>query len=383
MESRPSGNIPRYERLANLLERRIRLGLLRPNDSLPGQRELMAKYRVSLATVRRGLEVLDRKGLVLRIPGKGVYVAPIVFKPTGDSDEAMPAVPMSAELEGLTIAVLCLGWEHGSPPARTALERVLRGAERALNTCGGTLAHFHHAPVVTDAATLQEQLREAFPSSAAALLVVTDAPSAELLTALEDSSAVNHHRPVVLTVVRGLDSAPVNLVSVNLRVALKQVVHHLRDLGHRQIGLVLDPDAACVRSTTTAWAAIKGGHESRIYTWPAAPGEAVVLKRALERALADGQTALVATSDRVAVELGRLMPPTVAIAGFGDDFAYRHLHLTTLHIPCEEMGSRAIDILRSSLYPTSSGQVANLHLAPALIVRRSTLPPADSRPGRP
>jgi GntR family transcriptional regulator len=61
------------ERLTDLLE-----SGLRPNDSLPSERELTERFGVSRATVRQALAELADRGLVYRVHGRGTFVA----KPT-------------------------------------------------------------------------------------------------------------------------------------------------------------------------------------------------------------------------------------------------------------------------------------------------------------
>ncbi len=48
---------------------------LYPGDALPSERELMDRYQVSRATVRRALDTLQASGLVERIHGRGTFLA--------------------------------------------------------------------------------------------------------------------------------------------------------------------------------------------------------------------------------------------------------------------------------------------------------------------
>lgn len=66
----------RYEVVADALRERIRSGQLPPGSPLPGQRELSRSYGVSLMTLRRSLQCLEREGLVVFEPNRGTYVAP-------------------------------------------------------------------------------------------------------------------------------------------------------------------------------------------------------------------------------------------------------------------------------------------------------------------
>lgn len=66
---------PIYEQLVDGLEREIVTGLLQPQTQLPSIRELSATLGVNPNTVQRALQELDRIGIVVAAPGRGVFVA--------------------------------------------------------------------------------------------------------------------------------------------------------------------------------------------------------------------------------------------------------------------------------------------------------------------
>ncbi len=57
---------------------KIRSHFYRPGDQLPTESELAEKYGVSLAPVRQALGKLESEHLILRMPGKGTFVAPVL-----------------------------------------------------------------------------------------------------------------------------------------------------------------------------------------------------------------------------------------------------------------------------------------------------------------
>jgi DNA-binding GntR family transcriptional regulator len=65
----------RYEEMIDFIERLVAEGNLAPGDMLPTQAELAAAAGVSLITVRRALEELERAGRVRRHQGVGTYLA--------------------------------------------------------------------------------------------------------------------------------------------------------------------------------------------------------------------------------------------------------------------------------------------------------------------
>jgi DNA-binding GntR family transcriptional regulator len=65
----------RYEEMIEFVERLVADGNLAPGDMLPTQAELAAAAGVSLITVRRALEELERAGRVRRHQGVGTFLA--------------------------------------------------------------------------------------------------------------------------------------------------------------------------------------------------------------------------------------------------------------------------------------------------------------------
>lgn len=76
-----------YERLADHIAARIAAGDYPPNAMLPNEREQVAEYGVSIDTVRRAIAELRDRGLVITIPNKGTYIAPL------DTQDAPPGNP--------------------------------------------------------------------------------------------------------------------------------------------------------------------------------------------------------------------------------------------------------------------------------------------------
>ena len=69
------GGIPLYYRVMRDLKEQIVSGRLAPGDRLPSETEFTHRYSVSRVVVRRALQILQEQGLVIRLKGKGTYVA--------------------------------------------------------------------------------------------------------------------------------------------------------------------------------------------------------------------------------------------------------------------------------------------------------------------
>jgi GntR family transcriptional regulator len=71
----PSGVVPVYYQLKELLRREISAGGYAPGAQIPSEHQLMRRFGVSRATVRQALGDLVVEGLLKRRQGKGTFVA--------------------------------------------------------------------------------------------------------------------------------------------------------------------------------------------------------------------------------------------------------------------------------------------------------------------
>ncbi|MDX2203309.1 MAG: FCD domain-containing protein [Hyphomicrobiaceae bacterium] len=66
---------PAYEQVAEAIERNILSGKLRPGDPIGTESELVRQFGVNRSTVREGIRLLERTGLVAREPSRRLSVA--------------------------------------------------------------------------------------------------------------------------------------------------------------------------------------------------------------------------------------------------------------------------------------------------------------------
>lgn len=71
----PAGRRPLYLTLAELLERDIRRGLLRPGTKLPPQRELADFLDINVSTISKAFRLAAEKGLLSGAVGSGTFVS--------------------------------------------------------------------------------------------------------------------------------------------------------------------------------------------------------------------------------------------------------------------------------------------------------------------
>lgn len=68
--------VPLHVQLKEILQNWIEHGQLSRGGRVPSERELCEQFQVSRTTVRQALAQAEREGLLVRIHGKGTYVAP-------------------------------------------------------------------------------------------------------------------------------------------------------------------------------------------------------------------------------------------------------------------------------------------------------------------
>jgi len=67
--------VPLYYQLQEVLKERIESGFWRPGDALPSEPELARAYGVSRVVVRQALAILEDDHQILRVRGRGTFVA--------------------------------------------------------------------------------------------------------------------------------------------------------------------------------------------------------------------------------------------------------------------------------------------------------------------
>jgi GntR family transcriptional regulator len=64
-----------YRKVADHVAARIAAGELAPGAMLPSERDMAEQYSVAVGTIRRAVEELRSRGLVVTLPAKGTFVA--------------------------------------------------------------------------------------------------------------------------------------------------------------------------------------------------------------------------------------------------------------------------------------------------------------------
>lgn len=177
-------------------------------------------------------------------------------------------------------------------------------------------------------------------------------------------------------------AAPAPVVNFDVAGGMRDIAAHLAGLGHRRIGhLAAAVDAWTFRARGAALAetvARSGALERRATAIDVAAARAAALAL-LDRP--DRPTALVCDDDLIAAgaykaarALGLDIPGDLSVTGFDDVLLATALEpeLTTVRLPAEELGSRAMAALLDLL---DGRRPPGVSLPGRLVVRASTAPP--------
>lgn len=80
--------MPVYEQIINQVEEQILTGILSHGDKLPSVRSLSVSLSINPNTIQKAYTELDRKQLIVTVPGKGSFISPDALSILGDSSRA-------------------------------------------------------------------------------------------------------------------------------------------------------------------------------------------------------------------------------------------------------------------------------------------------------
>lgn len=174
-------------------------------------------------------------------------------------------------------------------------------------------------------------------------------------------------------------------IRVNYSEGIYEAVHHLVELGHREIAFIAGPQS--LRSAVTRRKAAEGAlrkhgveHAQTLEANHRAEGG----MSAIETLLKSGRfpTAILCSNDLMAIgalsaiyEAGLRVPEDISVVGFDDIYFARVARppLTTVNLPRERVGALAFNALQR-IIRSKSGPGAEYAIDTRLVVRKSTGP---------
>ena len=115
--------------LREALRQRIQSGEWKTDDRLPSEHELIDAHGVSRITVRQALADLAAEGLIVRVHGKGSFVAPA---PVRQELSRLQGLAEALGGQGRTVRTQVLSWRSARPPAAEAAVLGLAAGTRCM-----------------------------------------------------------------------------------------------------------------------------------------------------------------------------------------------------------------------------------------------------------
>jgi DNA-binding LacI/PurR family transcriptional regulator len=349
--------IPRYARICAALRTSIFAGKL--TGLVPSENELAQEYKVSRMTARKAIEELTQEGLLCREIGKGTFVAnrERMGTPTG------------------VIAFLlnsCIRGGIGNP----FYAQLIQAVE---SECAGK----SHAVIYSS--SVAALLPQAGTRKNRAVRRKVDGVIAVAWSQCEELDRVRSTLPLVL-IDCTTDYTDVPLVTANDEPGACAATKHLIDLGHRRIahlGSCFGSDPGRHRRDGYLRALSEAGlqpdpsliHEALWEFEDGYAGAQAILQRRPDA------TAFFCSVDSVALgamkylhETGRHVPDDVSVVGFGGTATAELVSpgLTTVDIPKEDLGRKALELLMEQLQGERSPKNHVVKVETRLIVRGST-----------
>lgn len=330
---------PKYKVLADQLRRQIIQGELVSGDQLPTFAEIGSTHRVTLTTVKRVYDLLEKEGLIERQRGRGTFVA--------------------EQKRVLTGNIGLLGINVVRYQQSQYYSHILRGIERYTQQSGQHLLFANH----------HARLGEDFSHKMDGYLYYGDAlpehAAGQRLARLPRVSMLNKEEGVSNVIADDYEGA-------------ESAVRHLRSLGHRRIACLLEREFSvpCQRyagyrdalgegggEQNTAWARLtdtvnSGANPPTYLEW----ARANMTQWLREGWLELGCTAILVQNDTAAIgvmqtlhEEGIKVPQRVSVIGFDGTELCDHAipRLVSMKIPLAEIGYTAAQLLHQQI---ESGQ---------------------------
>ena len=346
---------PRYVTIAQDFRHQIRSGELKAGDRLPSFPVMRSRYGVSQATLERAHTLLQQEGLIVRVQGKGVFVA----------------APKSSQQTGV------IGFTGVAFDVRN------------------DFPYWAH---------LTEGIQKAARQTGQQILLLNDGASWKETENKIDGALISERLDLTL-----LSQMPETLPCVSLMVPVKGVAlvgsddyqgvyaatEHLLALGHRRIACLMYADDLLSEPRLSGYRdALRAAGitpDPRHFREPLGDSGALFIVRG-HRAMQEwlqqdwdetGCTALLAQNDEAAIgviralkEAGIAVPVQVSVVGFDGTEVGEYVtpRLTTIEVPLMQIGALGVETLLRQIQ-TGRRDVSVTLLPTRLKVRESTAPP--------
>ncbi|HYI93003.1 MAG TPA: GntR family transcriptional regulator [Bryobacteraceae bacterium] len=347
--------------LRTVLRQEIDNGVYGESGKLPSERALAERFGVSRTSIRESLDGLVKDGLLMRVVGKGTFVA-----------SAAQAFDTAQTQSRASVAFL-IG-ENIFHFVQPGYSRVLLGAEQMCRQLGHSLV-FHS---VGEDENFEQHWERNKAMDVGGYLVAGGLRKKTL------DLLLNREIPVVLTDLIVQDENA-TAVGPDYGSGTRQALEHLAGLGHRQIGFIGFPNSEKYRAYWQTLDALDLRYRPQFVHFlhlPDVPPGILAGFQAMQAIIQSGNvpTALVVTNDLVAVgvmeslKLARIaVPESVSVVGYDDLGTGMAPPLTTIRSFPEEVGRVAARTLLANIAGDTTEQ--RIAIPTELVVRGTTAGP--------
>jgi DNA-binding LacI/PurR family transcriptional regulator len=363
--SAPRGPLPAGRR-AHVLAALERDGLVRISD-------LSADLGVSPVTLRRDLAQFEEEGLLERVHGGAVPVA-------GQAPAATRPTTARARGKAPSVAVLVPSLDYYWPG-------VIRGMEAAAERHGMRLLLRGSSYELIDERPVLERLVHSEQVEGLVFAPSVDSPYAADVAAWLSAQDL----PVVLVerdVVRPDTKQPMESATTDHALGGLLAAHHLADLGHRRVGLIVSRLSPTSRKIAAGWERAceelgldRTEHFERFIPDHRSAEFSDVVTAIIDTVVASGTTALLVHSDPEAITVveyalarGLSVPGDLSVIAYDDEVAQLYNPaLTAVSPPRAAVGEAAVELrIRRLADPSRPAQ--RVVVSPTLNVRETTAP---------
>jgi len=339
------------------IQRNIKSGKYKVDEKLPSERELAEIYQVSRMTVRESMVALTQQGVLVRRVGKGSFIA--------DPNRRQNFGKKLSHIIGLAVFDIGLIIDP-------YFSKIISGISTVLNDKGYRLQW------TTAKENISGKKREFFFITQAknkhmdGLLILDQYIADAKILELEATGI-----PFVL-IDRSIKDRESQAVLVDNEKGIFEATKHLIEKGHKEIVFILES-----RKYYKSREMLKG-HKRALKKYNLSYNDALVQEVNnvdIEKLLNSPSqpTAIVSSSDKVALIMlqmvkgkGLKVPDDIAITGYNDEpiSSATDPQLTTMQVPLEEMGEKAVELLLKLISGEKPGEPYPM-LEPRLIIRDS------------
>jgi len=80
--------MPVYEQITKQVEELVMIGAMKAGDKMPSVRQISVSLSINPNTVQKAYTELDRKGIIITVPGKGSFISDTALQILGESSRS-------------------------------------------------------------------------------------------------------------------------------------------------------------------------------------------------------------------------------------------------------------------------------------------------------